>query len=239
LEKELLTFLVSLINMNKVKPHANYPPEEGRYLRGNDASPVAVVIILNHDEDKIPPEIEALVRAGVEGGAALSGTLQTPNLGLEKMICNIVANPNIRHLVLSGPESEGHLTGEAIKSLFKNGVDEKKNIIDSEALHPVLYNISREFIERFREQLTMIDLQFKGSPQLIKKAVWACYQEEPTEFEVYQLYDPGAFGRPALDGNLMSQVAESWKLPKNEKEIDSVEKMQAMVAKIIDKQANQ
>jgi len=223
--------------MNKVKPHPNYPPEEGRYLRGNDASPAAVVIILNHDEDKIPPEIEALVREGVEGGAALAGTLQTPNVGFEKVICNIVANPNIRYLVLSGPESEGHLTGEAIKSLFKNGVDEKKNIIGSKALHPILYNISHEFIERFREQLTLVDLQFKGSPQLIKKAVWSCYQEEPTEFEGYQLYDPGAFDAPALDGNLMSRVAESWTLPQNEKEMSAVEKMQAMVARIKEKQA--
>ena len=44
--------------MKKAEPHKDYPPEEGRYLRGNDFSPVAVVIILNKDEDKIPKEIE-------------------------------------------------------------------------------------------------------------------------------------------------------------------------------------
>ncbi len=108
--------------MLKVKPHSDYPPEEGRYIRGNDSSPIAVVIILNRDEDKIPPEIEELARAGAENGAALSGIVQTPNIGFEKIICNIVANPNIRYAVLSGPESEGHLTGEAFKSLIKNGV---------------------------------------------------------------------------------------------------------------------
>jgi hypothetical protein len=32
--------------MLKVKPHPDYPPEEGRYVRGNDFSPVAVAIIL-------------------------------------------------------------------------------------------------------------------------------------------------------------------------------------------------
>ncbi len=223
--------------MLKVKTHSNYPPEEGRYLRGNDASPVAVVIILNHDDDKIPPDIEALVRAGVEGGAALSGTLQTPNVGLEKIICNIVANPNIRYLILSGPESEGHLTGEAIKALFKNGVDDKKTIVDSGALHPVLYNVSREFIERFREQVTLIDLQFRGSPEIIKKAVWSCYQESPTEFEGYRLHDQGAYEAPPLDGKLTSRVSESWKLPQNEQEINAVEKMKAMVAKLREKQA--
>ena len=107
--------------MKKTDPHPDYPPEEGRYVRGNDFSPVIVFIILNRDEDKIPPEIEALVRTGIETGAALSGTVQTPNIGIEKIICNIVSNPNIRYTILSGPESEGHLTGDAIKALFKNG----------------------------------------------------------------------------------------------------------------------
>ena len=48
--------------MLKVKPHPDYPPEEGRYLRSNDNSPAAVAIILNCDADKIPPELENLVK---------------------------------------------------------------------------------------------------------------------------------------------------------------------------------
>ena len=46
-------------------------------------------------DDAIPPDVEQLVRVGVETGAAPAGTLQTENIGLEKMICNLVANPNI------------------------------------------------------------------------------------------------------------------------------------------------
>ena len=91
--------------MLKVKPHPDYPPEEGRYIRGNDASPVAVAIILNCEADKVPLELTKLVRVGAESGAALSGTVQTENIGFEKIICNIVANPNIRYLILGGPES--------------------------------------------------------------------------------------------------------------------------------------
>jgi tetrahydromethanopterin S-methyltransferase subunit A len=128
--------------MLKVSPHPDYPPEEGRYLRGNDSSPVAVAIVLNNDADKVPPEVEKLVRAGVEGGAALSGTVQTENIGFEKLVCNIVANTNIRYLVLGGPESEGHSTGEALKALFSNGVDEKKRIIRTDAPH-LFYSICR------------------------------------------------------------------------------------------------
>ena len=131
--------------MLKVAPHPDYPPEDGRYIRGNDASPAAVAIILNHDADKIPPEIETLVRTGIESGAALSGTIQTENIGFEKVVCNIVANPNIRYIIIGGPESEGHLTGEALKALIQNGVDEKMRIRDTSAPLPFLYNLPMAF----------------------------------------------------------------------------------------------
>ena len=167
--------------MLKVDPHPDYPPEGGRYVRGNDRSPVAVAIVLNCDADKIPPELEALVRAAIESGAALSGTVQTENIGFEKMICNLVANPNIRYLIVGGPESEGHSTGEAIRALVANGVDGKRRIIGTSAPHPVLPNVSMEMIERFRAQVSTLDLQFEGDPELIRQAVWSCYQEEPVE----------------------------------------------------------
>ncbi len=161
--------------MLKVSRHSEYPPEEGRYLCGNDYSPVAVIIILTTEPEEIPPDIERLVRAGAESGAALSGTVQTANIGIEKIICNIVANPNIRFLILGGPESEGHKTGDAIKALFRNGVDEKKRIIGTTGLTAVLYNVPIEFIKRFRDQLTIVDCQFQ-TDDVIRKAVWSCYR---------------------------------------------------------------
>ena len=218
--------------MKKVDPHEGYPPEPGRYVRGNDFSPVAVVVILNRDEDKVPPEIEELVRSGVESGAALAGTVQTPNIGVEKIICNIVANPNIRYAVLSGPESEGHRTGDAFKALFRNGVDEKKRIIGTDAKHPLLYNIPVEFITRFLEQVSLVDLQFRGTPEIIRKAVWSCYQEEPVEFMGYTLHDPGAYSGNPLSGKITQKVMRPWAEPDDERERVAVQKMQEMIKKL-------
>ncbi len=218
--------------MLKVKPHPDYPLEEGRYIRGNDFSPVAVAIILNCDEDKIPLDIERLIRTGAESGAALSGSIQTPNIGLEKMICNIVGNPNIRYLILGGPESPGHLTGQAIKALLSNGVDEKKRILGTEALHPYLYNLSTELVERFRQQLTLIDLQFEGDPAMIRKAVWSCYQETPVEFKNYKLYDPGAFPKEPLSGKISWRVTQPWSEPKDDSERKALERAKAMVERL-------
>jgi tetrahydromethanopterin S-methyltransferase subunit A len=202
----------------KVDPHPDYPPEEGCYIRGNDRSPVAVCIILKWDQDKVPPEIEKLVRVGAESGAALSGTLQTENIGLEKIICNVVANPNIRYMVLGGPESEGHLTGEAFKALLANGVDERRQIVGTEAPHPFLYNIPLEMIERFRKQIRLVDLQFQSDPELIRQAVWSCYQEEPVNFRGQELYDIGAYPEPPLSGRITWRVTQPWCEPGDEKE---------------------
>ena len=218
--------------MLKVDPHPDYPPEEGRYLRGNDYSPVAVVIILNCDADKIPPELENLVRAAIETGAALSGTLQTENIGLEKIVCNIVANPNIRYLIVGGPESEGHLTGLALKALIQHGVDDKKRIIGTDAPHPFLFNLSREMIDRFRTQLSLIDLQFEGDPDLMRKAVWSCYQEGPVEFRGYSLYDPGAYPEPPLSGKLTWRVTQPWAEVLDAKEREGKRKAQELMERL-------
>jgi tetrahydromethanopterin S-methyltransferase subunit A len=212
--------------MRKVDPPEGYPPEEGRYLRGNDYSPVAVVIILNRPADKIPPEFEKLVRVGVESGAALSGLLQTENIGIEKMICNIVANPNIRYLVLAGPESPGHLTGEALVSLIENGIDEKKKIIGTKSPTPYLFNIPREYVERFRKQIKLVNLLNEGNPDTLRQAVWSCYQEKPTKFRDYILYDPGAYPCEPLIGHITWRVTRPWAEPKDEKERKQKEKVQ-------------
>jgi tetrahydromethanopterin S-methyltransferase subunit A len=219
-------------DMLKVNPHLEYPPEDGRYLRGNDYSPVAVAIILNCDADKIPRELENLVRGGIETGAALSGTVQTENIGFEKIVCNIVANSNIRYVIVGGPESEGHLTGEALKALIQNGVDEKKRIIETNAPHPFLFNLPAEMIERFRKQLNLIDLQFEGDPDLIRKAVWCCYQESPVEFRGYSLYDRGAYPELPLSGKLTWRVTQPWAEILDNKEREAQRRAQELMERL-------
>ena len=218
--------------MLKVNPHADYPPEDGRYLRGNDFSPAALAVILHCDADKIPRDLEGLVRAGLESGAALSGTVQTENIGFEKMICNLAANPNIRYIILAGPESAGHLTGLALKALMLNGVDDKKRILGADAPHPFLFNIPTELVDRIRRQITLVDLQFRADPDLIRRAVWSCYQESPVEFEGYSLFDPGAFPDPPLSGRITWRVTQPWAEPANEEEKAARDRAREMLDRI-------
>ncbi len=203
--------------MLKVKPPDGYPPEEGRYVRGNDYSPVAVCVILDTFDFAIPPELNELVMVGTDSGAALSGMLQTENIGLEKMICNIVANPNIRYIVLCSRESSGHLPGEALLALKQNGVDDTKRIIGSKALTPHLSNIPTELINRFNQQIVSIinllckpgerDTNVPGlNPKMVEAAVRSCYQEAPVAFMDYTLYDIGAYPEPAILHKIVAKL---------------------------------
>jgi hypothetical protein len=138
----------------------------------------------------------------------------------------------IRYAVLTGLESEGHLTGEAFKALLNNGVDERKRIIGTDAPHPLLYNLPMECIERFRKQLSLIDLQFKGTPQSVRKAVWSCYQEEPLEFEGYKVHDIRAFTHPSISVKITHRIMEPWKQPQNEEEKEAVDRMRKLIDKL-------
>lgn len=203
--------------MLKVDPAVDYPTEEGCFLRGNHYSPVAVVIMLNAPYGTMPPEVQSvpaeidkLVRSAVETGAALSGTLQTENIGIEKIVCNVVGNPNIRYIVLCGADVEGHNSGDAFRSLVENGVNQRRTIIGSTAVTPYLLNIPEESIERFRKQVTLINLLGEMNPEVITKAVWSCYQEKPTPFLNYMLFDPGAYDEEPMSCRL------SWRVKKPE-----------------------
>lgn len=233
--------------MLKVPPIVDYPTEEGCFLRGNDYSPVAVVVLLNApygilppEVQSMPPEIEKLVRMAIETGAALSGTLQTENIGIEKIICNVVGNPNVRYLVLCGKEVAGHQAGSAVKALLANGINEKRTIIGSQAVTPYLFNIALEAIERFRKQVTLVDLVGEMDSQVVVKAVWSCYQEEPTVFKEHMLRDPGAYCQTGIPARLTGRVAhpeavEEWELGDVIKKIEAEEEGEVPVSAIADK----
>jgi tetrahydromethanopterin S-methyltransferase subunit A len=218
--------------MLKIHPPSAYPPEEGCYLRGNDNSPVAVIVILKWRREETPESIELLVRTALESGAALSGTLQTENVGLEKVICNVIANPNIRYIIVCGPESPGHFVGETINALYKNGLDKNKRIIGTEAPAPFLFNIPTEWVDRFVKQTKLVDLVNEGAPEVIREAVWSCYQEQPTTFREYELWDMGAYEEEPICGKITWKITNPAYAPKDNKEQEALQKMQDLIKKL-------
>jgi len=126
----------------KVAAPDGYPPEKGRYARGNDYSPVAVCVILDTFDFNIPAELEELLMAGLDTGAALSGMLQTENIGMEKMICNIVANPNIRYICSAAGKQQDTCQGRRCSALSRTG-SMKKDVSSAATPPPPISSTSR------------------------------------------------------------------------------------------------
>ena len=119
-----------------------------------------------------------------------------------------------------------------MKALMENGVDEKKRIIGTDAPHPFLFNLSMEMIERFRQQLSLVDIQFEGNPDLVRKAVWSCYQESPVEFRDNSLFDPGAYPEPPLSGKITWRITQPWTEVLDEKEREGKRKAQELMERL-------
>ena len=86
------------------------------------------------------------------------GKTETENIGVDKVIKNVITNPTIKYLLLVGQEPKGHKSGETFISLSKNGVDDKMRVIGSTAKKPILRNVSVEEINSFINQVEVVNM---------------------------------------------------------------------------------
>jgi tetrahydromethanopterin S-methyltransferase subunit A len=89
---------------------------------------------------------------------AVVGKVRTENLGVERIIVNTISNPNIRYVVVCGREIKGHKSGDALINVWKSGIDRNKRIVSAKGALPVIQNLPKKFVERFKEQVEIIDL---------------------------------------------------------------------------------
>lgn len=120
-------------------------PWRGEFTVGDPSSPVSIVTLstkIDFPKEKV----------------AIWGYMKTENLGIEKVIANVVSNPNIRVLILCGEEVRGHRSGHSLISLHNNGLDGNGRIIDAKGAVPFIENLSSEAIERFKDQVEIVDM---------------------------------------------------------------------------------
>lgn len=83
--------------------------------------------------------------------------MATENLGIERLIRNLVTNPNIRFLILCGKDSRGHKAGQAVLALKSSGIDERWQIIGAVGPRPILKNLTQVELNAFANYITVID----------------------------------------------------------------------------------
>ncbi|MBA3045208.1 MAG: tetrahydromethanopterin S-methyltransferase subunit A [Candidatus Thermoplasmatota archaeon] len=120
-------------------------PWRGEFTIGSPNSQIAIDTLSS--KMNFPPEL-----------VAIWGQHKTENLGVEKIIANVVSNPNIRYLILCGQEVRGHRSGQSLRALHSDGIDGNGRIIGARGAVPYIENVSAEAIARFREQVELVDM---------------------------------------------------------------------------------
>ena len=158
------------LDRGKHYEEGSWPPLRGDFVVFDPEGSVAVVTLASNLRIK---------------NAAISGTCKTENLGIEKIVANMISNSNIRFLLICGVESKGHLPGNTLIALHKNGIDEKGRIIGSKGAIPFIQNLTIEAVKRFQAQIQLIDrigLEDERQIALLVKEYGSKsepYQEEP------------------------------------------------------------
>ena len=156
---------------DKKSPASGWPIIQGDFHSGKAESPVAVATMGSHlDEQGI-----------CDAGAAICGSCKTENLGLEKVIANIISNPNIRFLLLCGTEVKGHLSGQTLAALHANGV-EKGKVVGAQGAIPFIENVDDAAIKRFQEQIEVVNIMETEDLGQIKAKIAELTARDPGAF---------------------------------------------------------
>ncbi len=157
--------------VEKKSPASGWPIVQGDFHTGDAQSCVAVITMGSHlDEQGI-----------CDAGAAIAGSCKTENLGLEKVIANVISNPNIRFALCCGTEVKGHLSGQSFIALHAGGVSGGK-IVGAQGAIPFIENLADDAIKRFQDQVEIVNIMESEDMGAIKAKI-----------DELKAKDPGAF----------------------------------------------
>ncbi len=176
---------VALCPTEAPEERAGWPPLPGDYSVVRYGGSVAVCTL---NTEALVPELARLAPPGL----AIAGTMHTENLGIERVIRNVTANPNIRFLVLCGEDTKqlvGHLPGQCLESLHANGLDEKQRIVGAKGKRPFVKNVSPALVDRFREQVRVVSMIGELSAAAVAETVARCNREELPPYDAPAVAD--------------------------------------------------
>jgi tetrahydromethanopterin S-methyltransferase subunit A len=195
---------------------SGWPISKGDFISGDANSCVAVVTMGSHLDEK----------GLCDAGAAICGSCKTENLGLEKVIANVISDPNIRFIITCGTEVKGHLAGQTFKALHANGVKEGR-VVKAEGAIPFIENLKDDAIKRFQEQVKIVDIMETEDNGAIKAKIAELKAQDPGAFPadpmVIQVKEAGGAPETAAAGVNPQFLEIEKRLDKVEKQIEFVD----------------
>lgn len=133
------------------------PPIVGDVVFGDMASPVAVCTLGSRS---LLPELAGRPEI------AVAGRVFTENVGIERMIQNLVGMISLRYLIVCGRETQHHV-GQTILALHTHGLDASGRVIGSDAPEPVMPNLGIKQLAAFQQHVQVIDMIGETDPGAI------------------------------------------------------------------------
>lgn len=159
--------LVSRCLTVEPKRDHRWPPFLGEYRLLDSGAHIALCTLTTE------PLMNAVAQARPDG-VAIVGILQTENLGIERLIQNVLSNPNITELVICGADSRrriGHFPGQSLVSLWSNGIDKNGSIKGATGRRPEIKNVSSEIVKTFRQEIALHDHRGEVEPDAVLDAI--------------------------------------------------------------------
>lgn len=100
----------------------------------------------------------------------LVGSLLSENKGIDEIIRYSKQNRSLAHLILCGTDTNGHLAGNSLLSLFDRGISREGRILNSNGHRPYL-TVSHNDVESFRNRVSVHNLLGIVDIEFIRKYV--------------------------------------------------------------------
>jgi len=156
--------------VDKKEPAKGWPVIKGEFDVGDPKSCVAVATAGSH-----------FGQWPIKAGAGISGPFHTENLGIEKIVANVISNPNIRFIVICGAEVKGHISGDALECLHKNGLKSGR-IVSAKGAIPFIENLDDKAVKRFQDQVKTVYMIDVEDETKVTAAIKDCIAKDPGAF---------------------------------------------------------
>jgi tetrahydromethanopterin S-methyltransferase subunit A len=147
-------------------------------------------------------------------GLAIVGKTETENIGIDKVIKNVITNPHLRYLIVAGNDPHGHYPGKTLLALAAHGVDDQGRVIGSPAKRPVLRNVSAADIQAFRHQVHVIDMIGCDHPEEVSTRIGDLAHSTSTRCGCHDLSTPPLVSLPTAPTIVATDPGDVVKLDK-------------------------
>ncbi len=126
-----------------------FPIPEEIYF-GNSKSSVSICVLSSISL------LKEIANSELMNNISLVGRLFSENKGIDSIIRYVISNPNVQTIIICGKEVWGHKSGYSLLALYKNGIDNNGEIINSTSPDPYL-TVTQKEVKKFQSKVTIIN----------------------------------------------------------------------------------